>query len=164
MLYGMVAGVIQMISFWAIVFTARHPKGLWNFLEEYFRYVTRLQAWSMYLTDKYPPFSGSAGKEHPVQVQVVYPERMSRATVFFRWLVLLPHFFFAIGFAFVFMFVQFLTWWTILFLGRMTEWQFEQISSYFVYSSRLSAYMSYLIDEYPPFNGLQPRAAEENFS
>lgn len=163
MLYGMAMGFVQMISFWAIVFTGRHPRGLWSMLAKYFRYSTRLNAWSMYLTDKYPPFSGNEAAEYPTDVRVEYPERMSRATVFFRMLVLFPHYFFAIGFSFVYMFVQFLTWWTILFAGRMSDWQFEQITSFFIYTSRLSAYAIFLVDEYPPFNGVQPQAAEENF-
>ncbi|MFA6235223.1 MAG: DUF4389 domain-containing protein [Bacteroidota bacterium] len=162
-LFGIFAGIIQFFSFWSIVFSGSHPKGLWTILENYFRYSTVLQAWSTYLTDKYPPFSGNTETKHPVGVRVEYPGRMSRATVFFRSLVLLPHYFFAIGYAFVFLFVQFLTWWTILFLGRMSEWQFDQISAFFIYGSRLNAYMLYLVDEYPPFNGAQPRAADENF-
>ncbi len=164
MIYGMLMGFVRMISFWAIVFTGRHPEGLWKLLESYFRYSTLRRAWSMYLVDKYPPFTGNPEKEFPVSVRVVYPSRMSRTTVFFRMLILLPHYFFAIGFAAVYMVVQFLTWWTILFLGRMTNWQYEQISSFFIYTSRLNSYTLFLIDEYPPFNGVQPRAAEENFS
>ncbi|MBE0643321.1 MAG: DUF4389 domain-containing protein [Bacteroidetes bacterium] len=164
MLYGMAAGFVQFLSFWAIIFTGRHPQGLWNVLERYFRYTSRLQAWSMYLTDAYPPFSGSAEKSHPIGVRVEYPARMSRATVFFRMLVLFPHYFYFIGAAFVYMFVQFLTWWTILFLGRMTDWQFTQISAFFVYVSRIGAYALFLVDEYPPFNGVQPRAADERFA
>jgi hypothetical protein len=160
----MFAGIIQLISFWAIVFTSRHPLGLWNILESYFRYSSMLQAWSMYLTDKYPPFSVKDGKQHPVRLHVTYPVRMSRATVFFRMLILLPHFFFAIGFAFVYIFVQFLTWWTIMLFGRMSDWEFDQASAFFIYISRLNAYAFFLVDEYPPFNGVQPRSAEENFS
>ena len=32
MLYGFVAGIIQFLSFWAIIFSGRHPKGLWSFV------------------------------------------------------------------------------------------------------------------------------------
>ncbi len=164
MLYGFVAGIIQFLSFWAIIFSGRHPKGLWSFLADYFRYSWRLQAWSMYLTDEYPPFDGNADRNYPIGVRLEHPSRMSRATVFFRLLILLPHGFYFIGAAFVYMIVQFLTWWTILFLGRMAEWQFAQASSFFIYTARLNAYMLYLVDEYPPFNGVQPRAAEEQFA
>jgi hypothetical protein len=95
---------------------------------------------------------------------VEYPARMSRATVFFRLLILFPHLFYAIGFTAVYLFAQFLTWWTILVVGRMAGWQFDLSSSYFVYAMRLNAYMLFLVDEYPPFNGAQPRAAERRFA
>ncbi|MBR9978892.1 MAG: DUF4389 domain-containing protein [Bacteroidetes bacterium] len=164
LLYGLGAGILHFLSFWSIVFTGRHPKGLWNMLLSYFCYSVRLQAWMLWLTDRYPPFTGAASSGHPVAVRIVYPERMSRATVFFRMLLLFPHLFFVIGYTFLCAFVQFLTWWTILFLGRMTDWQYRYIASYCLYTLRLNAYILLLVDEYPPFNGAQPRAVEVRFA
>ena len=161
--YGMGAGLIQLLSFWSIVFTARHPRGLWSYLERYFRYRCRVNAYSMLLTDAYPPFSGGGDDDVPVRVHVVYPDRLSRLTVFFRPLLLFPHFFFYIGYAFFYQLVAFLTFWTVLFTGRLADWQYEQIRGWCIYASRIDAYSLYLVDEYPPFNGAQPRAAEESF-
>lgn len=164
MLNGFFACFVQFLSFWAILFSGRHPRVLWNRLDAWFRYSTRLNAWTMLLADAYPPFSGSAAKKHPVGVCVDFPARISRATMFFRPLIVMPHFFFLIGFTFVIGFVLFAGWWTILFAGRLAEWQRRQMESYLIYVSRLGAYLMYLIDEYPPFNGLQPRAAAEAFA
>lgn len=164
LLFALVAGAVQFLSFWCIVFAGRHPRALWGVLDRYFRYSSLLQAWMMFLADAYPPFTGSADRVYPVALRVTYPERMSRATVFFRLLLLFPHYFFAIGFSFVYGIVQFLTWWTILFAGRSADWQYASAASYFIYTARLGAYTLFLVDEYPPFNGVQPRAAELNFS
>jgi hypothetical protein len=163
-LYGLGAGLLHVLAFWAIVFTGRHPKALWDMLLRYFSYLVRLQAWMLWLTDRYPPFTGATASGHPVAVRIAYPERMSRATVVFRMLLLFPHLFFFIGYSFVCAFVQFLTWWTILFIGRMAAWQYRYITAYCLYTLRLNAYMLLLVDEYPPFNGLQPRAAEVRFA
>lgn len=163
-LFGILSSFIQFLSFWAIMFTGRHPVGLWRLLERYFRYGTLLQAWSMFLTDRYPPFMGDADRDYPVAVRTEHPGRMSRATVFFRLLILIPHYFYFIGISVVYSVVQFLAWWTILLLGRMADWQFSQSSAYFIYTARLNAYLLFLVDEYPPFNGVQPRAAEERFA
>ncbi len=163
MLYGIFAGCIQCLSFWAILFSGRHPRGPWNLLEAFFRYSTRLQAWTMLLADAYPPFSGGAGSRYPVGIQVAYPARISRATMFFRPLILFPHYFLILGYVFLVAFVLFASWWTILFAGRMADWQYRQLAGYFIYISRINAYTLYLVDEYPPFNGVQPRAAEESF-
>ena len=51
------AGVIIFISWWAILFTGRYPKGLFDFVAGYLRWSTRVNGYSYFLTDKYPPFS-----------------------------------------------------------------------------------------------------------
>jgi len=162
LLYGLAAMLMQFCSFWAIMFTGRHPRALWRFLEGYMRYRTRLSAYAMLLSDRYPPFGGT-GDGYPVRMHIEYPVRLSRAAVLFRILLLFPHMFYGIGFAFVVGLVQLLQFWTVLLLGRMASWQYDWIHSWFIYSSRIDAYFLYLVDEYPPFNGQQPRAAAEVF-
>jgi hypothetical protein len=56
---GIAAGVVLFISWWAILFTARYPRGLFDFIVMWFRWSTRVNGYSNFLTDKYPPFSGS---------------------------------------------------------------------------------------------------------
>jgi hypothetical protein len=54
---GIVAGVVVFISWWAILFIGRYPKGLFDFVSGYLRWSTRVTGYSYFLTDKYPPFS-----------------------------------------------------------------------------------------------------------
>jgi hypothetical protein len=54
---GIVAGVVVFISWWAILFIGRYPKGLFEFVSGYLRWSTRVTGYSYFLTDKYPPFS-----------------------------------------------------------------------------------------------------------
>ena len=54
---GIAASVIVFISWWAILFTGRYPKGLFDFVSGYLRWSTRVNGYSFFLTDKYPPFS-----------------------------------------------------------------------------------------------------------
>jgi hypothetical protein len=56
---GIAAGVVLFISWWAILFTAKYPKGLFDFVVMVFRWNTRVNGYCYLLTDKYPPFSGS---------------------------------------------------------------------------------------------------------
>ena len=51
------AGVVLFISWWAILFTGRYPKGLFDFIAGYMRWSTRVNGYSYLLTDEYPPFS-----------------------------------------------------------------------------------------------------------
>ena len=56
---GIAAGIILFLSWWAILFTARYPDAFYNYVTWYFRWTTRVEGYSVLLTDKYPPFSGA---------------------------------------------------------------------------------------------------------
>jgi ABC-type multidrug transport system permease subunit len=56
---GIVAGILLFISWWAILFMGRYPRGMFNFVSGYLRWITRVNGYSYFLTDKYPPFSMS---------------------------------------------------------------------------------------------------------
>jgi hypothetical protein len=55
-------GVIQFIAWWAILFTGRFPRSLFDFSLWCFRWITRVNGYAYLLTDIYPPFSGEATK------------------------------------------------------------------------------------------------------
>jgi ABC-type multidrug transport system permease subunit len=54
---GIAASVVLFIAWWAILFTGKFPKGMWDFMAGYSRWSTRVNGYSMLMTDKYPPFS-----------------------------------------------------------------------------------------------------------
>jgi len=54
---GIAAGVVTFIAWWAILFTGKYPKGMWDFMVGYMRWSTRVNGYAMFLTDKYPPYS-----------------------------------------------------------------------------------------------------------
>ena len=58
LIFLVVASVFAVIGAWfAILFTGRYPRGLFNFVEGVMRWGLRVEAYSMLLiTDKYPPF------------------------------------------------------------------------------------------------------------
>ena len=50
--------VVVFISWLAIIFTGRYPRGLFDFVEGVIRWGARVVAYSLVLvTDRYPPFS-----------------------------------------------------------------------------------------------------------
>jgi hypothetical protein len=51
------AGVVAFIAWWAILFTGKYPKGMYDFSTGYMRWMTRVLGYLYLLTDKYPPFS-----------------------------------------------------------------------------------------------------------
>jgi hypothetical protein len=55
---GIAAGVVMFISWWAILFTGKFPKSLFDFIERYLRWYVRVEGYAAFLTDKYPPYNG----------------------------------------------------------------------------------------------------------
>ena len=53
---GIAAFFVTIISWFAILFTGRHPKGMWDFLLRFNRMYARLLAYMYLLTDTYPKF------------------------------------------------------------------------------------------------------------
>jgi hypothetical protein len=49
--------VIGIIAWFAILFTGKYPKGMYDFSVGYMRWMTRVTSYEYLLTDKYPPFS-----------------------------------------------------------------------------------------------------------
>jgi hypothetical protein len=53
----MAAGVVWFIAFFAILITGRYPEGLFRFLVGFLRWSSRVSAYTLLLTDDYPPFT-----------------------------------------------------------------------------------------------------------
>jgi len=51
------AAVITFIAWWAILFTGKYPKGMYDFMVGFMRWQTRVNAYMYFLTDKHPPYS-----------------------------------------------------------------------------------------------------------
>jgi len=161
-LYGIPVSFVLFVSFWAIVFTGAFPRGMYDFVSGYFRYYIRVLAYMYYLTDVYPPFNGDETEPYSVRVRLDYPEKYSRLSVFFRSILCFPHFIFYFFYFIVFEFVVIIAFWAALILGRLPDAIFGFIKRFFIYYARLEAYLMMLSDEYPPFHGLQPLAAERH--
>lgn len=54
---GAVAGIVLFISWLVALFTGSVPAGMHTFLAGVLRWMVRLQAYALLLTDEYPPFS-----------------------------------------------------------------------------------------------------------
>jgi hypothetical protein len=52
--------VVLLISWFAIVITGQHPRGMWDFLLKSLRMSLQLQAYSLLMTDDYPKFGEGA--------------------------------------------------------------------------------------------------------
>lgn len=159
-LYGIVALFAILIAWFAIVFTARYPQGLYDFVAGYLRFLTRVTAYAALLCDPYPAFSGAPDDSYPVRMDFSGPlERYSRAKTFFRFILAIP--------LLVLRYVMGLllevgavgAWIVILFTGKMPRGLFDVMVLANSYCARSDAYVLLLTETYPPFQDEQTRAA-----
>ncbi|MGA2368957.1 MAG: DUF4389 domain-containing protein [Thermacetogeniaceae bacterium] len=55
-LYAIAASIVIVIAWFAILFTGRFPKGMFDFVVGFMRWQQRVVAYLYLLTDEYPPF------------------------------------------------------------------------------------------------------------
>ncbi len=158
--------VLTIVAFFAILFTARYPQGIFDFNVGVLRWTWRVgfYSYNALATDRYPPFSLSS-RDYPANLEVEYPETLSRGLVLVKWwLLAIPHYlvvgilhgayygpswggltsllaiFGAVG---------------LLFRGNYPADIFQLVVGFNRWAIRVAAYGALMTDEYPPFR-LEP--------
>ncbi len=92
---------------------------------------------------------------YPVAYEQTPAIERNRLTVFFRFVMVIPHaivsFFYAIGA----MVVVFLAWFAILVTGRYPAGMYDFVAGYVRFTFRYNAYGYLVTDAFPPFDGAE---------
>jgi Domain of unknown function (DUF4389) len=164
---------VSVIAFFAILFTGRYPRRLFEFNVGVLRWSWRVDfySYSALGTDQYPPFTLSDVPDYPARLRVEYPQSLSRGLVLVKWwLLALPHYL-IIG---VFTGGAFAgyneanggNWWygagligllvliaaiVLLFAGRYPRGIYDLVLGMNRWVFRVGAYAALMTDHYPPF-------------
>jgi hypothetical protein len=170
--------VVSVIAFFAILFTGRYPRGLFDFNVGVLRWTWRVHfyGYGALGTDRYPPFTLAEAPDYPAHVEVAYPERLSRGLVLVKWwLLAIPHYVIlavfvgggvwlgtrggrgdgfwdtswgAGGLVALLVFIAAVV---LLFTGRYPRPLYDFVLGMDRWAFRVAAYAGLMTDQYPPF-------------
>ena len=171
-LLWIVFAVTSVVAWFAILFTGRYPRSLFDVNLGVLRWSWRVQYYATsggLGTDRYPPFSLGQHPEYPATLDIAYPEHLSRGLVLVKsWLLALPHLLLlsllaggiwggtggdgwatagggVLGLLVLFAAVA------LLVTGRYPRSLFDLVVGINRWMYRVIAYVALMTDEYPPF-------------
>lgn len=154
-LLSFVVAVIGFVAWWAILFTGKYPRGMFDFVVNMQRWSHNVNSYEYMLRDEYPPFSGEAGKYAPVTYEVDYPDSLSRLLnniPYLKLILLIPHIIVLLFLIIGWLVVYFIAWWAILFTGTYPLGLFNYTVGVTRWGARVGVYAAMMTDKYPPFS------------
>jgi hypothetical protein len=146
-----VAYIIQIIAFFAILFTTKFPQPLFEFVVNIYRWQMNVSAYTGLMRDEYPPFSWEPGL-YPVTFEIEYPENLNRWLPLVKWILAFPHYVVLFALFIAAAVVLLIAFFAILFTTRFPPGLFEFNVGVLRWWQRVNAYVYFMRDEYPPFS------------
>jgi hypothetical protein len=165
--------VLSVVAFFAILFTGRYPRPIFEFNVGVLRWTWRVQYYAIgaFGTDRYPPFTLADDPSYPAHLEVEYPRRLSRGLVLVKWwLLAIPHYIVVALFTGGGLWVAWRAGndasgnWpgliailavvaavVLLFTGRYPQQIFDFVLGMNRWVLRVAAYAGLMTDAYPPF-------------
>ena len=166
------AFVLTVIACFAILFTGRYPRSIFDFNVGVVRWWWRVSfyGYSALGTDHYPPFTLESAPDYPATLEVPYPEHLSRGLVLVKWwLLAIPHYLivavlvggtavaahgaytYAAPYTGLITVLVLIAAFAMLFTGRYPRGIFDLALGLNRWVFRVLVYVLLLRDEYPPF-------------
>ena len=167
--------ILTVVAFFAILFTGRYPRGIFDFNLGVLRWTWRVLFYTYWAlgTDRYPPFSLDEEPDYPATLHVDYPERLSHWLPLVKWLLAIPHLIlvglfvggwgwgwgedwtghdlWGLGIAGLVGILVVIAGFVLLFTGSYPRSLFDFALGLDRWVFRVVAYVGLMRDEYPPF-------------
>ncbi len=162
-LLGIGAVISVIISFFAILFTGKYPRGLFNYNVGVMRWSWRVGFYGCQAlgTDKYPPFSLDKDDTYPADLDVSYPEKLANLMVLVKWILAIPHFLilailqggsgYGLRYGGLQSILVLFAAIVNLFTGKYPKGLFDLTMGINHWAYRVSGYALLMTDKYPPF-------------
>ena len=149
---------LTVIAFFAILFTGKYPRGMFDFNVGVMRWGWRVgfYSYSALGTDKYPPFSLDPDPNYPADLEVEYPEKLTNWKVLVKWFLAIPHLIIVGIFqggrgGGLISLLSIINGIILLFTGKMNDDIFKLVIGFNRWTTRVYSYVFLMRDEYPPF-------------
>lgn len=153
--YSLWHALLSIAAWFVILFTGKTPDWFYTTTLNLMRWSTRLTARMFNLSDGYPSF-GPNGTDEATTVD--FPLiHIGRGQLIIRTLfgviMMIPHVFCLYFRMIGLIFVNLISWFAVLFTGKMPVGMHEFTVRTLRWGMRLSLYINFLSEGYPPFNG-----------
>jgi hypothetical protein len=149
---GGIAAGLFLATVLMLLFRRRYPRWWFDFALELVRFSTRVSAYLLLLTDRYP----STVEPQSVHLDVDYPEverDLNRWLPLVKWLLAIPHYVVLAVLIILALLATVIAWFAILFTGRYPRGLFDFVVGVTRWGLRVWAYAFLLVtDRYPPFS------------
>ncbi len=147
------------LGWWAALFTGRMPEGLRDLNLYALRYSAQSSAYLLLVTERYPdadafaPPVPASAPPHPVTLDASEELDRNRLTVFFRLLLVIPHWIWLALWAIAVLVVAIMGWFAALFSGRLPQGLHNFMAAFARYYTHVQSYLYLAGDPFPGFLG-----------
>ena len=135
-----------------ILFRQVYPRWWFDFVRELTKFSTRVSAYVLLLTDRYP----STTDEQSVHLEIDYPNAqkdLNRGMPLVKWFLAIPHYVVLAFLGLAVIVTTLIAWFAILFTGKYPRGLFDFAVGVMRWNLRVNAYAFLLVtDQYPPFS------------
>ena len=153
LLFVYIGAIVALVVAWfAVLFTGKFPQGIHKFLTGTYRWTTRVSAYGLLMTDKYPPFSLDPDEEYPARFDIAYTEEIARWRPLVHWLLVIPYMLVGTVLLWLAYICSFLAFWVILFTKQFPQGLFDFNVVALRWQNRSTVYYDFMTERYPPWD------------